>query len=362
MRFGWIGGGTRSEYLYSCLKNELKGANWLKSHPLSIIRDNALIPIYIIEDSPLSSLPRILCGVAPGVTILTNYFFTYGGPEPIHNSPWKGNLEKLKTKNTDFWDPLYDWKNNGNVAEREVAVSGKVAFTSVEDRIASNSDAYYIPFPILPEDSLRIPQRSKTLLNCGGVSLEWRPEIFLLSSKDAEKSFWLVDADEVPQAERLKAQYQAENVEILYPRTPRLWKKLLRHGGVSLFQLFSGYHSLSPYIEMSLAASLPVVTTNYGKGKEYQYVYKIDPGKEETTATRMIIRELFEGEAGKISQARHDYANDIFNSKSIAAEVEFLASKLTKQDYWLLEEAKKWVEYKVCQDDFIKETFKELGW
>lgn len=362
MRFGWIGGGTRSEYLYSCLKNDLKGGNWLKTHPLSIIRDSTLIPIYIIEDSPQSALPRILCGVAPGITILTNYFFTYGGPEPIHNSPWKGNLEKLKTKNPDFWDPLYDWKNNGNVGEREVAVSGKVVFTSVEDRIASNSDASYIPFPILPEDSLRIPQRSKTLLNCGGVSLEWRPEIFLLSTKDAEKSFWLVDIEEVPQAERLKSQYQATNLEILYPRTPANWKMLLRHGGVCLFQLFSGYHSLSPYIEMSLGASLPVVTTNYGKGMEYQYVYRIDLGKEEAKATTMTVRELFEGEAGKIAQERHDYASEIFNSKAIAAEIEYVASKLTKQDPWLLEEAKKWIDSKVDNENFLKEAFKELGW
>jgi hypothetical protein len=362
MRFGWIGGGVRSEYLYSCLKNDLKGASWLKTHPLSIIRDDSLVPLYVIEDSVESALPRILCGVRPGVTILTNYHFTYGGPEPIHNSPWKGIVRKREHKERGFWDPLFDWKNNGNVAEREVAVSGRVVFTSVEDRIASNSDSKYIPFPILMEDSLRIPNRSRSLLSCGGVSLEWRPEVFLLSSGLADRSIWLVDKHEIDQAKRLIAQYGVKNIELLSPRTPKNWREVLRSGGVCFFGLFSGYHSLSPYIEMSLAASLPVITTEYGKGKEYQFVYRVPPGVDEVRITQSILLELLKGESLRIAQDRHEYANDIFNAKSIALEIEFLVADLKPQDTWIAEEAREWVNKNACKEDYLKEAFMELGW
>lgn len=352
----------QSEYLYSCLKNDLKGATWLKTHPLSIIRDNSLTPLYLIEDSVESALPRILCGVHPGVTILTNYHFTYGGPEPIHNSPWKGIARKREQKEKDFWDPLFDWRNNGNVAEREVAVSGRVVFTSVEDRIASNSNATYIPFPLLPEDSLRIPNRSKSLLSCGGVSLEWRPEVFLLSSGLADRSIWLVDKHEIDQAKRLIDQYGAKNVELLYPRTPKIWRDVLRSGGVCFFGLFSGYHSLSPYIEMSLAASLPVITTDYGKGKEYQFVYRVPPGADEVRTTQSVFSELLKGESVRMSQDRHEYANDIFNAKSIAAEIEFLVAGIKPQQTWIAEEAREWVNRNAAKEGYLKEAFVELGW
>lgn len=389
MKLHWVREGELGKYYFDAItpyiQNEIIPYAKDLTHPLRIPVDyKSGIPVYFFEDSRKSYLARALLGAHPGITILTSYFLTDYGPEPLHNSPWQETCSNLKSHpdNYNFHPREYEWKQTPERARRESFASLISVFTSPESRAAYQQDRSgsllpftgedaYIPFPLIPEHLLPISKSPKKVAWCGSVNMEWRPHK-ILSALKGRDAIWLVDENEKDRANELCLEFKQHQVEVRVGRTPSAWRSILEEGVIPCHLLFSGFHTLSPYLEMSIASGLPVITSCYGFANSFPegVLYRIEPGDTEAEIlSSFFSRHLKNKEETKLVNLRCDFAREYFDGKSVAQEfckvinkAESMLPSFLVQWEKLYHAANQHVLVDSLSDGYLVDSFRELGW
>lgn len=389
MKLHWVREGEIGKYYFDALSPhlpyEILSYSTDTSHPLLIPVDYKNgIPVYFFEDSKKSYLARALLGAHPGITILTSYFLTDYGPEPLHNSPWQETCSNLNLNSDSYsFHPRdFEWKQTPERAKREAFVSLISVFTSEEARSAYQKDKSdnllpltgedaLIPFPLKEEDLIPVTKKPKKIAWCGSVNLEWRPHK-ILSALNGRDAVWLINDNEKARAKELCSEFNQNQVELRVGRSPESWRKLLEEGVIPCHLLFSGFHTLSPYLEMSIASGLPTITSSYGFANTLPEgaVYKIIPGADEGLQLAAYFRYLLSNsESLEIINFRKEIASENFNCKGVAQEfskvverAESILPSFIVRWNKLYQAADQRVLIEGLSDNFLAEAFKELGW
>lgn len=389
MKLHWVREGEIGEYYFDALtpylQYEIIPYSKDTTHPLRIPCDYKYgIPVYFFEDSRKSYLARALLGAHPGITILTSYFLTDYGPEPLHNSPWQETCANLKSSAGDFnFHPReYEWKQTPERAKRESFVSLASVFTSQEARAEYQKDRSgellpftgvdaFIPFPLKDEHLLLVNNKPKKVAWCGSVNLEWRPHKILSALKGRE-AVWLIDQSERQRAIELCSEFNQHQVEIRIGRSPEAWRALLEEGVLPCHLLFSGFHSLSPYLELSIASGLPTIASSYGFPETFPegVIYKVDSGENESLILSAYYDRLLNRvEDLNLKKFKQEVAQEFFAAKMVAQEFsrvikqsESTLPHFIKQWEKLYQAADQRVLIEGLSESYLAESFRELGW
>ncbi|MCB0328177.1 MAG: glycosyltransferase [Bdellovibrionales bacterium] len=311
-------------------------------------RDPFDLFFYQLEDHPESNFIRQYCGVMPGAIWFHDFLFTSHGPEPILNSPFEDVIEHFNSDTCDFRERGHEYKERERsgireaglsvlrVFSREIAhseckrrVSSSLTFQEQENRILSA----YLPVPI-PDVSAPLfdAEDQFRILFCGSVQVEHRAHKLFQAIAALDPStpvVWLCSLAEQHAAEELIKEYGLSSVQLLPERSPKKWQQLVEERGwrsVAAHIHFSVYGQTAPYLQMSLAAGLPTLISDFG-GAEFlpdSLTFKIEPGQTESSQIQIVLEELLSKRVHVDSSAAADFARENFSKEQIGRELSFM--------------------------------------
>lgn len=340
---------------------------------------------YQLEDSKDSAFVRSHLGLMPGVVWFHDFLFKNNTPEPIHNSPWRAILSKIRSNHPewparkgDFWEPgpyalregalatLALFSSRRNLYEYQQRVSGKLS------KLAPIFLPYatYLADPKKSRSTSSIDQDQLKLGFLGGPDLEYRAYV-LLSAISAAQSItqtkieltWLLERDELSRAEALVGEFNLKNVRFEIGRSLKRWNELLTEMDLAFHLLFSAYGDPKHYLAQSLNAGVPSVVTDFSEA-EYlsaDIVLKVSAGLNESAELQAIInraatlkgrKELLE-----LSERSKQYACELYDPNLVAKELSWvLKSNLSK----LKQSAQSWTALLPSAKQALLEEVKSL--
>lgn len=286
-------------------------------HSLSVYQRHREQPFdiyfYQLEDGPLGRGTRTQIGLMPGITWAHDIVLTDPGAEGIHESPWEYTIES-------FLDPLRRFVRRKKwiglfqpEAYREVSISPVVLFstpwalqqferlvTRRVEYVPGGHRAQCLALPIPRVNRARCYSQDRTLrvVAAGVAALQGRAHKFLPALADLRSEWsltWVIAPGERAEAERLTDEFGvSERVELIEGNTPELWRTLVGRSDVALHLLASRPGKLGPYVELSMAAGIPVLALKCGSGESLpeEAAFVVTPGTHETTQIREILSTL----------------------------------------------------------------------
>ena len=297
---------------------------------------------YQIEDSAQSRCVRTQVGMMPGITWMHDTFLKDPGAEAIHVSPWERTVHQMLDLSLPFFERDTYPLRPEPTGVRETSVSPVILFNSkwardsLQSFISGRSEyipgghvSEYLPVPVSVASDERLVKKDRPLqiLAMGSVLLEGRAHKFLPAIADTRtpcRLTWLVDPGERLEALRLAQEFGvSERVTLVEGNDPDKWRALVAQSDLA-FLLNSHRHGrLAPYLELSMAASVPVVVMRCAGYERISQdaVFTIEPGLHETAQLVGILDAIsthnsrIVGRAGQLLVQREN-------------SPEFVASKL----------------------------------
>ena len=199
--------------------------------------------IYQIEDHPQAAFvlnhTRDISKEAPSVTILHDYLFRSGDKLDLPNLslPNVGVLVFTSERNLD------EYKRSET----------------------SPSPTRLFPFPI-EIGSTKPRPNILTIGYTGSPHIPHRAHKILAALSELSLPYelnWLINTDEQAEAARLLTEFSIKNAALLPDRSPAKWQSIAPSCTLALHTLFSAHGDLTPYLELSLAAGVPAIVTNF---------------------------------------------------------------------------------------------------
>lgn len=282
---------------------------------------------YQLEDGPLGRSVRTQIGLMPGVTWVHDIMLTDPGAEGIHVSPWEHTIEKWLDPSRPFVNRKKPISPFQPEAYREVSLSPVVLFNTPWARqqferlvtrrieyVPGGHRAEYLPPPVpLLERKRDFESDHKLRIVAAGVPyLHGRGHKFLpaLAELQSEWSLtWVIPAGGRGDAERLSGEFGlTDRVELIEGNTPELWTSLVTKSDVALHLLSSKFGHLGPYLELSMAAGIPVIALKCGSGETLpdDAAFIVAPGAHESTQIREILSTLAQEGPERFGQRGRD--------------------------------------------------------
>ncbi len=359
---------------------------------------------YNLEDCRESNFARMHAGLRPGFSYFHDYIFANHGPEPNLNSPWRDVVEKFISP-AIAW-PARDKKHSpaGPYAYREGGLALAAAFPSarlhgdftrtVKERLGADSlqacaHSYTIPYPV-PEPCFAAwkPVAEPSIAFFGAPRIENRiyKILYALSKlQDTVNFVWMLPAAEKHAAENLCREFQLTRVRFVESADPFVWADVARQASLVLHTLVSGYGTVFPFLNISLALGVPIIASAFGDIDELprDLCLKVSAGASEGEDIRYACRELLNASVPPL--AKHiEYAREFYSAEVVAAELFYVLEKElprvnTLSGRWqeLEAEARRdiaaFVQQTWLQDDAVlpgrevvsaefAETMKDCGW
>jgi hypothetical protein len=159
-------------------------------------------------------------------------------------------------------------------------------------------------------------------------------------------------------AELLLDEYDVRSrVSIVEGVSPRLWDELLRTSDVAL-HLNNPIRRLSPYLQLSMAAAVPVVVMGYAGGEDVpkDSIFSIQSGMHESYQMQKIFEALAQPGAPRYGVAGREYVEGEHDPKRVASR---LAVHLRQAAPLLVGVMKRWEAlYAEAQDALLNEVRK----
>ena len=130
---------------------------------------------------------------------------------------------------------------------------------------SSPTPARLFPFPI--EIRALKPKPNKlTIGYTGSPHLPHRAHKILSALSELSLPYnlsWLINTEEQTEAARLITEFNIKSATLLPDRSPEKWQTLAPSCTLALHTLLSAHGDLTPYLELSLAAGVPAIVTNF---------------------------------------------------------------------------------------------------
>lgn len=348
---------------------------------------------YQFEDTQASYFSRAHLGLMPGIVWFHDFLLLDSGPEPFYTSPWEETLSFLSDECKEFADRSKNYIQKKPHAYREAGLSVIPVFSSerahdeykrhiektISFALGMERQSYYLPIPIRGKvERTLVNDNLPCICFCGSVQLQHRAHKLLQALSNISTPFklkWLVEKGEVPRASELLKEFSIQNYEICDPKSPQAWEKLIGHSNIAVHTLFSVYGSVSPYLEISMAAGLPCIVTDFGNS-EYlseDICIKIEPGEKEAQQLASALSKLLLAPSAN-STALQDYCLDKCSVENVAAELNLIFERAlpnlikTSKAWAKLEQAAKYELFqeidRLSQGSFksLRRYSAELGW
>lgn len=322
---------------------------------------------YQLEDSKDSAFVRSHLGLMPGVVWFHDFLFKNNTPEPIHNSPWRAILSKIRSNHSEWPARKGDFWEAGPYALREGALATLALFSSrrnlyeyqqrVSDKL-SKLTPIFLPYATYLDDcrkSRSVSSIDQDLLKLGflgGPDLEYRAYVLLSAISAAQaltqtkiELVWLLERDEMPRAEALAREFNLNNIRFEIGRSLKRWNELLSEIDLAFHLLFSAYGDPKHYLAQSLSAGVASVVTDFSEA-EYlsaDVVLKVSAGLNESAELQAIINRATTLKGRKelldLQKRSKQYARELYDPNLVAKELSWmLKSNLTK----LKESSRSW--------------------
>lgn len=366
-----------SYYFSSALESYLPPISYFSStekHPLLLDQG---INIYSVDDSSSSLFARGLSGCFPGLTVIHHYYLTTRIYEALHNSPWRKNVQFCHEQKITWTSRDTTYAEARHEALREASTSAFTIFTSPRDRecfLSCNEPSLanktaYIPFPVADRHLRKVNRVSQKIAVISGVNLEWHPHCWLMALPDDTPVSWYIIGDNVDRAKEIARNY-SKKISIHECTTPDIWREALEDGPLVIHPLYSGYHSLSPYLEMSLAAGVRIITNDFGYPRYFpnDLFYRVPMGRKEASLYRALFTHLLDGnESESVAEQRFHYAYSVHGAQKVAHEFasalkEMVAQRESILKSWsmLYASAQKEVLRDIVRDPVLESALYEL--
>ena len=194
----------------------------------------------------------------------------------------------------------------------------------------------FLPIPV-PEVSAYSVEQGKPwrVVCCGSPQIEHRGHKIFQALQNLEEELpvvWLVSSDEEKIASELVEEFDLSAVEVRTGRTPANWKSLVEEShfqNIAIHTHFSVYRQTGPYFQLSLAAGLPTLISDFGGGEFYPdaLTFKIEPGDTEASQIAEVLSSLTSGKVTVESQNVQAFATDHFVASHVADELTFALQK-----------------------------------
>ena len=341
--------------------------------------------IYQVEDR--LGWSRIFPALLPGIVIYHDLHFTSHGPEPILNSSWEDTIKKFKNPSYPFPERGREFEQQAPLGYREAGAALIPLFTQrkhVTDYLNSVNlclrekeaapSSMYLPVPI-PSVARAKAGRLKIYFS-GTPRIEHRAQFLLpaLSKLSNLELVWLLDPSEVAAAQELIREFGIKRCQLIEGRTAETWKNLVQQGGLAVHTAFTVFGHLSPYLEISLAAGLPVIVTNFGvtAGLPEQIIFTVEQGAGEEQQIFALLKRYETGALPDLAENARAYAEEVHAAPAVATELARLivaAQPYLSQQYqrWnaLEKEARTAIKTELQALDpveLLDPVFKEFSW
>ena len=293
---------------------------------------------YQLEDSRVCAFVRAQLALMPGVILFHDFILSDDGPEPILNSAWKEIVARFHNRE-HAW-PLREAEHKAERphALREAAFAVVPLFSCVRwgaeytrhcrQRLVNPSGADKAGYLAFPADSAKRSDPIQELRIASSVSprIEGRMHLVFeaLSNADWPWQFtWLVGKSENEAAERLVQEYELSNVKIINARSAALWREVLSDCDVAMHLHFSAYGQVGPYLELSLAAGVAVLASQFGATESLsaEVAWKILPGAREKNEIAAVLERLASDRSLCDNKVAKLYSAEFFSPKVVAREL-----------------------------------------
>jgi len=358
------------------------------------------ILFYQLEDSPHTNFSRIHLGLMPGVVLFHDFMLSTECPAPIRNSPWQETVRRYADPHHPFPGRQVAHEPRGPLAYRELGLAALPLFSSprahaeyqrlVHQRVFPEGTSHYLPLPV-PEGlfgSSPRPLPPEPVAGFAGTpNIEHRAHKVCQALARSERPWrlrWLIEAHEEGAAREIITQFGVvERVELIPGRSPAKWAELLPDLDVGLHLLFSVFGQPGPWLELSLAAGLPCLVTNFGSPEylDAGVALPIRPGEHEAAEIRLALDAIARDGAPRTTG--REFARENHDRRIVAGE---LAALFHRTQPALRRFAARWGELEreaaaalrrealrapgssevfdpaACQSRIVEPVFEELGW
>lgn len=355
---------------------------------------------YQLEDTPHTNFNRIHLGLMPGVVLCHDFMLSTECPAPIRNSPWLETVRRYADPHYPFPGRQVAHEPRGPLAYRELGLAAMPLFSSprahaeyqrlVDDRVFPAGTSHYLPLPV-PEVLFDHPPRSLPSEPVAGFAgtpnIEHRAHKVCQALARSERPWrlrWLIESHEEGAAREIAAQFGVtERVELISGRSPARWVEILPGLDVGLHLLFSVFGQPGPWLELSLAAGLPCLVTNFGSPEylDAGVALSIRPGEHEAAEIRLALDAIARN--GSPRTTGREFARENHDRRIVAGE---LAALFHRAQPALGRFAARWEELEreaaaalrrealrapgsgevfdpaSCQARLVEPIFEELGW
>lgn len=320
---------------------------------------------YQVADTPQCDFTRCYLSLLPGVVWFYDVFFrprAFSGAADavcrkadafladfLQSPPDTAAAEGAFARREAQYAALSLFSAERNIAEFKRRRGPGIAAQSGIDR-----DAYFLPYPVSPlagrsPASGAEPSDGLTVAFCGTVLLEHRAHYLLsvLSGLRVPwKLLWMLDESEVGEAKRLAAEFGAQNVEFVTPRSNGHWSEAVAWADVAVHLLFSAYGDPGPELAASMMAGVPCVVSDFSAAALLpdQAVWKIACGEKEASELEIALLSCVPGrrsnEAKRCAALGRTYAEEHNSAGCVTAELKYVLEQNVEQLRTL---TKKWL-------------------
>ncbi len=281
-----------------------------------------------VEEGKQYHFLRALIGLYPGITFFHDLYLSDLGPDPLTNSPWSWVSSKLYSQeflqHIDWPDRLKEFPRVGPFPQREVSLSVATISPTVRfcddisrSEYAKGKKNFFCPYPIDPKiiraacnEENRATQSANQLKIAifGSANIEDRVHKLFLALRNVNKKVcvnWMLPASSVQIASARAEEFNIK-CQFVTDVSCESWFKIVSESDIATLTRFSAFGSLSPYLDVALLASKPVIVTDFGDADYYpnNIVSKIQMGSFEANKIAKLINDLSTKDPVSNSQGR----------------------------------------------------------
>lgn len=305
---------------------------------------------YQIEDNPISEFVRQHLLLKPGVCLFHNFFLAKNTGHYLANSPWQNTIENYLSSHFEWIEQTAEELNQIKkneykpYAQREVPFCQIALFSNdfeaieahrlIKKRIYTESKSYYLPLAVKIEQAKPLTGIIENICYTGVPSIEDRAHKFLkaLESFPDLKLHWLLDNNDLNQAQELLKRFKLQHVNLIADKNPQNWQKLiskLKTPSLAVHTHYSVFGQPGVYLALSLAQGLGCIVNNFAGTESLpnDLVFKVDISQNETAEYKAILENLNNFDLEKVFEKNRKYAQELYSRENVAKELSYVFEK-----------------------------------